>query len=425
MKLPRGDEDLPQNTAGAGEEVRFPAASPPVSSPSPPLTNLKLPWPPVVEPISTLARSFSRLPVELRLKIWFCAAEPRVIIIDDLIHIPKAYPLPSVAQVNREARFESRDGYEATGPRRSSHVHFGRDIFVCDASITDTTSNKPLEALATRVERLAFWDCYPDDMRVELPFFYTAYLAASQAAAGATLISTGSTWSSGSGTSASSLRLPAVDFDKLWFPNLRDLWIVKVGGVNSAWLIDADVEQDAIKYESPLAPRLACSNKVVLSSFSVPPTHHARSQQDARKFRYWVQENVVEMASLSLDEPDTRLVLQEGRCGRSDCHELNRGRPLLVSKVTFMEGRYNPSKGWLRVAPWYGFNGSSSPSTVAASSPDAQDSDDTRNSNARDCSRESMRWIVVERILAISLCWESPHDAGEGSRRHIGAQSPT
>lgn len=425
MKLPRSDEDLPQNTAGADEVVvRFPTASSPVSPPSPSLTRLKLPWPPVVEPISALARSFSRLPVELRLKIWVCAAEPRVVILDDLIHIPKAYPLPSVAQVNREARFESREGYEATGPRRSSHVHFGRDIFVCDASITDTTSNKPLEALAIRVERLAFWDCYPDDMRVELPFFYSAYLAASQAAAGAALISAGSTSSSGSGTSASSLRLPVVDFDKLWFPNLRDLWIVKVGGVNSAWLIDTDMEQDTFKYGSPPAPRLACSNKVVLSSFSVPLTHDVRSQKAARKFRYWVQENVVEMASLSLDEPDTRLVLQEGRCGRSDCQELNRGRPLLVSKVTFMEGRYNPSKGWLRIAPWDGFNASSSTSTKAGSSPDAQDGDDTRNPNARDCSRESMRWIVVERILTFSLRWESPHE-GEGSRRHVGAQSST
>ncbi|KAM3484625.1 hypothetical protein MY8738_001944 [Beauveria namnaoensis] len=348
---------------------------------------------------SSLAMGFKRLPTELRLKIWRCASEPRVIILDDLLRKPEAYPLPPVTQVNREARLESRKGYEAVGPGQSSHVHFGRDIFVCDASITEATSNEPLESLATRVERLAFWDCFPDDKRVELPYFYSTYLAASQAAASAAMISAGSV-SSSSGVAVSSVgsRLPAVDFDKLWFPNLRELWIVKVGGVNRAWLIDAVSEQEAASTEA-----------------------HPQSRQSARKFRYWVKDNVVEMASLSLDDPDTRLVLREGRCGKPDCHELNRGRPILLSKVTFIEGKYQPSQGWLRIAPWDGRKPADT--SVSGSSIYAKDMAEYNDDQARDCSRDSMRWVVVERILTFSLRWESPDDAEEGSRRHIRSQS--
>ncbi len=364
---------------------------------------------------SGLAKSFRRLPAELRLKIWWCATEPRVIILDDLLRRPEAYPLPSVAQVNREARLESRKGYEAVGPGKSSHVHFGRDIFVCDASITEATSNEPLEALATRVERLAFWDCFPDDNRVELPYFYSTYLAASQAAASAAMLSAGAVpSSSGITTSSTEPRLPAVDFDKLWFPNLRDLWIVKVGGVNRAWLIDADLEQEAaLEKNATTGTSMPCRS-------SVPLSQHPHSRQTARKFRYWVQDNVVEMAPLSLDDPDTRLVLREGRCGKPDCQELNRGRPILLSKVSFMEGNYQPSQGWLRIAPWDGRD-TSGTSTSGTPGRDAGEGSDPKT---RNCSRDSMRWVVVERILTFSLRWESPDDTDEGSRRHIGSQSP-
>ncbi|ATY59884.1 hypothetical protein A9K55_005597 [Cordyceps militaris] len=368
--------------------------------------------------VSSLARSFRRLPTELRLKIWRCATEPRVVILDDLLRKPEAYPLPSVAQVNREARLESRNGYEAVGPWQSSHVHFGRDIFVCDASITEATSNEPLEALATRVERLAFWDCFPDDNRVELPYFYSTYLAASQAAANAALLSSGSVPStSGMAVSSAGSRRPAVDFDKLWFPNLRDLWIVKVGGVNRAWLIDADLEQDA-------APPKTTTAGASSSSCSVPLSQHPHSRQTARKFRYWVQDNVVEMAPLSLDDPETHLVLREGRCGKPDCQELNRGRPILLSKVTFMEGAYRPAQGWLRIAPWDGRDHATTASAASGSSSMAsKDAGEGGDTKARNCSRDSMRWVVVERILTFSLRWESSDDADEGSRRHIGAPS--
>lgn len=369
-------------------------------------------------PTSELARGFQRLPAELRLKIWWCATEPRVVILDDLLRWPRAYSLPAVAQVNREARLESRKGYEAVGPGQSSHVHFGRDIFVCDASITEATSDEPLEALATRVERLAFWDCFPDDNRVELPYFYSTYLAASQAAASAAMISTGTVpFSSGIAAPSNGPRPPAVDFDKLWFPNLRDLWIVKVGGVNRAWLIDADLEQDA-------APERATAMDASSPCLSATPlSQHQHSRQTARKFRYWVQDNVVEMAPLSLDDPDTRLVLREGRCGKQDCQELNRGRPILLSKVSFIEGKYQPSQGWLRIAPWDGRD-AENPSTSESSIP-GNTMGEGRGNKSRSCSRDSMRWIVVERILTFSLRWESSDDIDEGSRRHIGSQSHT
>ncbi|KAM3453559.1 hypothetical protein MY3296_003590 [Beauveria thailandica] len=365
---------------------------------------------------SSLAMGFKRLPTELRLKIWRCASEPRVIILDDLLRKPEAYPLPPVTQVNREARLESRKGYEAVGPGQSSHVHFGRDIFVCDASITEATSNEPLESLATRVERLAFWDCFPDDKRVELPYFYSTYLAASQAAASAAMISAGSLPSS-SGMAVSSIgsRLPAVDFDKLWFPNLRDLWIVKVGGVNRAWLIDAESEQEAA------STKATTTGATLHYPSSVPLSQHPQSRETACKFQYWVQDNVVEMASLSLDDPDTRLVLREGRCGKPDCHELNRGRPILLSKVTFMEGKYHPSQGWLRIAPWDGRKPGDT--STNGSSVYVKDMTGDNDDQARDCSRNSMRWVVVERILTFSLRWESSNDADEGSRRHIRSQS--
>ncbi|OAA72107.1 hypothetical protein ISF_01180 [Cordyceps fumosorosea ARSEF 2679] len=374
---------------------------------------------------SSVARNFKRLPAELRLKIWRCAAEPRVVILDDVLRRPKAYPLPSVAQVSREARHESRDGYEAVGPCRSSHVHFGRDIFVCDASITETTSNQPLEALATRVERLAFWDCFPDDNRVELPYFYSTYLAASQAAAAsAARISSGSTPSSstaGIGVPSPGPRLPAVDFDKLWFPNLRDLWIVKVGGVDRAWLIDADLgEQEAAAAAAP--PKNTSATGRATLHYPVPLSQHPHCHRTARKFRYWVQHNVVEMAPLSLDDPDTRLVLREGRCGKPDCQELNRGRSVLLSKVTFMEGEYRPSQGWLRIAPWDGCD------TTSADADGSRITDrdavgEGSGIKSKDGSRDSMRWVVVERILTFSLRWESSDDTDEGSRRHIGSRT--
>ncbi|KAL3954707.1 hypothetical protein ACCO45_010270 [Purpureocillium lilacinum] len=235
---------------------------------------------------------FALLPAELRLKIWACAAEPRVVILDDLVHRERAYPLPAVTQLNAESRAESRRGYEPAG--RGSYVDFSRDIVVCDASISDQKEGgaRTLEALAPRVRRLAFWDCFPDDGRVDGLPLYSAYLAACY----------------------NNNHNPQVAFDRLWFPNLEDLWIVKVGEVDRSW---------------ELGP--------VAVDRSVPSD--VRARRTARQFRYWVDDGVVEMASLDLDESETKAVLRHGRCGKPDCRELNRGRPTMVSKVVFMDGR--------------------------------------------------------------------------------------
>ena len=74
--------------------------------------------------------NFSHLPPELRLKIWSCAVEPRIILLNDLTQSLRSYPLPIVTQLNAEARTECRRGYELVG--RGSYVHFSRDILVCD-----------------------------------------------------------------------------------------------------------------------------------------------------------------------------------------------------------------------------------------------------------------------------------------------------
>lgn len=293
-------------------------------------------------------------------------------------------------------------------------MNFNKDIVVCDSRITEAISNEPLEALATRVERLAFWDCYPDDTRIERPYFYSTYLAACQAAASAAMIAAGSIHTpAGAAPSPSSPRLPAVDFDKLWFPNLRDLWIVKVGGVSSTWLIDTDLEEDSYACEaaSPAGfPGSGTSHETFAQL--------AQSRRTARKFRYWVKDNVVEMAVLSLDDPDTRLVLHEGRCYRPDCKEINRGRPLLISKVTFMDGPYQPSEGWMRILLWdENSTGPGSGSTAGQHSSGADTGTKTKNS-----PRDSMRWIVVERTLTFSLRWESSNEVGQESRRQIGSQ---
>ncbi|PNY20563.1 Uncharacterized protein TCAP_07365 [Tolypocladium capitatum] len=301
---------------------------------------------------SSRLSKFTLLPAELRLKIWACAVEPRVIILDDLVQTTRSYPMPPVTQLNAEARSESRQGYEAAG--RGSHLHFARDILVCDPNISDQKSNKPLEALAPRVRRLAFWDCFPDDGRVDGLYHYSAYLAACYPQES----------------------LGKVELDKVWFPNLKDLWIIKVGDVDRSWKVAMDR--------------------------SMP--YAARARKTARQFRYWVDDNVVEIAPLDLDEPETKVVLRQGRCGKVDCRELNRGRPKMVSKVMFMDGRYDErdaeAHGWKRIWPW---------STAV------------EQGTERDSSENKMRWIMVERILTFSLRWEGSGEAEEASstRRRV------
>jgi hypothetical protein len=296
--------------------------------------------------------NFNNLPTELRLKIWSCAVEPRVIILDDLMNKQQSYPLPSVAQINSESRIESRGGYEAV--TQGSHVHFARDILVCDATISDKTGDSALEAVAEKLQRVALWDCFPDDKRIETPYTYSSYLSACY-------------------TPNQDSR-PVV-CEKLWFPNLKELWIVKVGHVDKSWQVDGGER--------------ACFD--------------TRLKKTARTFRYWVDEGVVEMAPLSIDDPDTKLVLQHGRCGNGNCRNLNYGRAVMVSKVVFIDGEHpkGDSPGWKRVLPYTPTQGK----TEEAS---------------KEIRQNEMRWIVVERALTFSLRWDWPSDSDEACRRRRG-----
>ncbi|KHN96063.1 uncharacterized protein MAM_06168 [Metarhizium album ARSEF 1941] len=296
--------------------------------------------------------TFAELPAELRLKIWSCAVEPRVVILDDLVHQKQAYQLPSVTQLNAEARAETRRGYEPVG--RGSCFHFSRDILVCDANISDQSPNTPLEELALRVQRLAFWDCFPDDGRIDGLCHYSQYLARCYPGG----------------------HDGKIEFDKFWFPNLRDLWIVKVGEVDRSWMVGVD--QDV-----PCEVRL---------------------RKTARQFRYWVDDNIVEIAPLDLNEAETKLILREGRCGKVDCQELNHGRQRMVSKIVFVDGKYNTDRQddkankWKRICPW---------STTLE-----------QGSTESDASANRTRWIMVERILTFSLRWHGSEELDKPSSDH-------
>lgn len=259
----------------------------------------------------------------------------------DVVHKTKSYPIPPVTQLNAEARTESRRGYEAVG--RGSHLHFSRDFLVCDATLCDMRASRPLEELAPRVRRLAFWDCFPDG-RVDALQHYSAYLAACSPHEGP----------------------GPVEFDKLWFPNLEQLWIVKVGEVDRSWNVAVDKRM----------------------------SREMQAKKTARQFRYWIDGGIVEMAALDLDEPVTKAVLREGRCGWADCRELNQGRPMTVSKVTFMDGPYRDRRAG-EVAQW-----------TRIQLRDAG-TDEGR-------VKDRMQWILVERTLTFSLRWEGSGEDQEG-----------
>ncbi|KAG5983142.1 hypothetical protein E4U55_000728 [Claviceps digitariae] len=306
--------------------------------------------------------TFADLPPELRLRIWACAVDPRVVIMDNLLQEEKSYPLPSVTQLNAEARANTRQGYEAAG--LGSSFHFSRDILVCDATISGESSNVPLEELGLRVRRLAFWDCFPDDDRIYTPTRYSAYLE---------------------------LYYPSgqkgkIEFDKLWFPNLRDLWIIKIGEVDRSWMMNVDKD---LPYE-------------------------VRLQKMARQFRYWVDEDIIEIAPLDLNEAETKMILREGRCGVVNCQELNFGRQRIVSKIVFKDGKYNnePEPGeehvaWKLVHPW---------STAVDQTAVDQGSTETET------HANSIRWIFVERALKFSLRWADADDVEDEASHHRRAR---
>ena len=293
---------------------------------------------------------FRYLPAELRLKIWTCAVEPQVVILDDVFQKSRSYPLPTATQLNFEARTLSRQGYESIG--RGSYFNFARDILVCDPNISDYGPSTALADLAPRIQRLAFWDCFPDDGRVLDPHHYSAYVTACYR----------------------QRHFGEVEFDKFLFPNLRDLWIIKIGEVDRSWRLAVDDAQP----------------------------HQVRVRKTARQFRYWVDESIIEIAPLDLDDPDTKAVLREGRCGKKDCQDLNQSRAKTISKIMFIDGKYrkmDAKESWARILPW---------------------SVNPERGKEQDTTENRMRWIMVERALTFSLRFEAEEEAeGIAMRRQI------
>ncbi|KAF4332128.1 hypothetical protein FBEOM_14085 [Fusarium beomiforme] len=294
--------------------------------------------------LSTLTKTdFGSLPPELRLKIWSRANEPRIVLYGDLVQKSCSYPLPTVTQLNVEARDETRLGYEPIG--NGSYFDFSRDILLCDHKISDQVADQYLDNLAPRIRRLVFWDCFPDDGRVEGPYHYSVYLSVCY-------------------------RQPdfgKIEFDRFWFPNLDDLWIVKVGEIDPAWMVHVN-------------PKLP---------------YEYRLQQLAKQFRYWVDENIIEMAPLDLKDPESQAVLNDGRCGKEDCHELNKERSMMMSKVVFLDGKYktpNDGKKWVRIVAW-------------------------QAGEEKAVYENRMRWVVVERILTFDLQRDGWSESGVEVRR--------
>ncbi|KAM0356138.1 hypothetical protein ACHAPU_000533 [Fusarium lateritium] len=294
---------------------------------------------------TTSKTEFASLPPELRLKIWSEASEPRIVLYGDLVQSNQSCPLPAVTQLNAEARAETRQCYEPIG--RGSYLDFSSDILVCDHKISDQATDLYLEELAPRVRRLAFWDCFPDDGRVSGPHHYSVYVSACYR----------------------QRNFGKIEFDRFWFPNLDDLWIVKVGEIDPGWMVHVNMK----------AP------------------YEVRLQELAKQFRYWVDENIIEMAPLDLKDPESRAVLNQGRCGKEDCHELNRGRSKMVSKVSFLDGKYkapDDDLDWIRIHPWH-VNEADKENRVY---------------------ENRMRWVLVERILTFDLRWEGSSELGRRRR---------
>lgn len=289
--------------------------------------------------------TFASLPPELRIEIWRHAVEPQLAFIHEIIETPRAYALPSVAQLNTEARRECLPGYERV--QQGPYFQFDRDIFICDHKFVDQLYNDFFDTLALRVQRLALWDCVPDDYHVADPSSYQEKLHDCF------------------GRRISEM----IDFGKLWFSNLKELWIVKIGDIDPAWGVKRDLAA----------------------------TRDEQLRQLARQFRYWVREGIIEMAPLDPKEPDTKFLLDHGRCREETCRELNHSRPIMVSRVVFMDSLYEDRSPdivkWTRIAP--------------------QTSEEEDDEEAAEKSR--MRWALVERMLMFSLRWDISGDSDSDS----------
>lgn len=289
--------------------------------------------------------SFGLLPPEIRLKIWACAVEPRFIPLVDLVEDPESYTLPAVGQLNAEARTESRHGYEHIG--NGSYYHFGKDFLVWDYNFRNKACNTALEKLAERIERVICWDCIPDERLVhtdDYAFYLSMYYRQEY--------------------------FGQIHFDKFWFPNVRELWFVKIGDVDKSWMVFPDQKAT---------------------------TYMGRLQQLAREFRYWVDERIIEIVPLELTDSDSKAVLREGRCSRENCRDMNNGRDHIVSKVNFMDGKYrqpNDGRAWVKIL-----------------------SEEDEDGAGKEATINRTRWMFVERALTFQLKLDWP-DTEEGSERN-------
>lgn len=314
---------------------------------------------------SNRTSKFTLLPPELRLKVWNCATEPRVISLVDLVNHAKAYPLLSVTQLNTESRYESRVGYEPVG--QGSYLDFSKDILLCDYNFTEQTAHSLLENIAPRMQRVIFWDCIPDE-RFCRPDEYSDYLS----------------------TFYRQSHFGEISFDKFWFPNVKELWFVKVGDVDERWMV-----KPQRKAQAPYNEQLS---------------------QMAREFRYWVDENIIEMSQLDLNESESRMVFREGRCARANCRELNNKRDHIISKVNFMDGTYvapNDGRIWSRIespAP-----GEIDPFMTGEFILEGQDLAE-RRAKMSPRTVERLRWMLVERALTLPLRCDWPTDEVEVRR---------
>lgn len=288
------------------------------------------------------AVTFASLPPEIRNQIWHHVVEPKLAFLHDITDQPGAYSLPSATQVNKESRAICSPGYDRVG--QGPYFQFANDIFICDHQIVDQPSNDFFDALTLRVQRLALWDCLDDDSMMELPSSYEGHLQDCF------------------GRKISEM----IEFDKLWFSNLKELWIVKIGDVDPAWGVKRDKN----------TPRAA------------------QIRQLARQFRYWVKDGIIEMSQLDPTEPSTKFLLDHGRCREDHCRESNNERPMIVSRVLFMDSPYKErvrdNTEWVRIAP--------------------RTTEDQENDEDGAAERRRMRWALVERMLMFWLRWDIQSD---------------
>ncbi|KAL2210230.1 hypothetical protein CC79DRAFT_1365628 [Sarocladium strictum] len=268
--------------------------------------------------------------------IWQSAIQPRLVFLKELSTRPEDFALPAVARVDRESKRICEPSFDRipSGPC----LQFSKDIFVCDPTIADHKPGKIIEELAPHVQRLALWDCLQDEPVMDSAARYEDSL-----------------WHTFGRRIAEPL-----DFSKLWFPALRDLWVIKIEDVDESWRIKRD--KNASRQD--------------------------QLRQLARQFRYWAKDNILEMAPLVIPDSDTKYLLREGHCSERHCRKSNSLRPMMVSRVMVMNTPYGgrrstESDQWVRIEP--------------------RKSGDRQGQAETDAEARRLRWAMVERVLLFML----------------------